>query len=151
MPREELLLQICVSTKIKIQYKGKMELSLILIVLCVYGTSAVSIMPELKHNILRFGYGVNFRYEGMLSYLFDRFYMVSKIEIPKVLDLNLTLFQFDYNCSHVNIEKGTRFTIPSTIKEMFDVYCKNIIPYMYLYKHQVEYYEKTVYEILEKR
>ena len=86
-------------------------------------------MPELKHNILRFGYGVNFRYE----------------------DLNLTLFQFDYNYSNVvNIEKGTRFKIPSTIKEMFDVYYKNIIPYMYLYKHQVEYYEKMVYEILEK-
>ena len=50
----------------------------------------------------------------------------------------------------VNIEKGTRFKILSTIKEMFDVYCKNIIPYMYLYKHQVEYYEKIVYEILEK-
>ena len=50
----------------------------------------------------------------------------------------------------VNIEKGTRFKIPSTIKEMFDVFCKNIIPYMYLYKHQVEYYEKAVYEILEK-
>ena len=33
---------------------------------------------------------------------------------------------------------------------MFNVYCKNIIPYMYLYKHQVEYYEKTVYDILEK-
>ena len=33
---------------------------------------------------------------------------------------------------------------------MFDVYCKNIIPYMYLYKYQVKYYEKTVYEILEK-
>ena len=29
-------------------------------------------------------------------------------------------------------------------------FCKNIIPYMYLYKHQVEYYEKTVYNILEK-
>ena len=27
---------------------------------------------------------------------------------------------------------------------------KNIIPYIYLYKHQEEYYEKTVYEILEK-
>ena len=76
---------------------------------------------------------------------------MTKIKVPKVSDLNLTLFQFDYNCSHVvNIEKGTRFTIPSTIKEMFDVYCKNIIPYMYLYKHQVEYYEKTVYEILGK-
>ena len=33
---------------------------------------------------------------------------------------------------------------------MFNVYCKNIIPNMYLYKHQVEYYEKMVYNILEK-
>ena len=33
---------------------------------------------------------------------------------------------------------------------MFKTYCKNLIPYMYLYKHQVEYYEKTVYNILEK-
>ena len=94
---------------------------------------------------------MNFRYEGMLSRSFDRFYVVTKIEIPKVSDLNWALFEFDYNCSHVlNIKKDTRFTILSTIKEMFDVYCKNIMPYMYLYKHQVEYYEKTVYEILEK-
>ena len=128
-----------------------MEFSLFLIILCVYGTSAVSIMPELKYNVLRLGYRVNFRYEGMLSHSFDRFYVVTKIEIPKVLDLNLTMFQFDYNCSHVvNIEKDTRFKIPSTIKEMFDLYCKNIIPYMYLYKHQVEYYKKMVYEILER-
>ena len=127
-----------------------MEFLLLLIVL-VCGTSAVSIMPELKHNLLRFGYGVNFRYEGMLSHSFDSFYVVTKIEIPKVSHLNLTLFQFDYNCSHVvNTEKGTNFKIPSTIKKMFNVYCKNIIPYMYLYKHQVEYYEKTVYNILEK-
>ena len=124
--------------------KGKMEFSLFLIILCMYSTSAVSIMPELKNNKLRFGYRVNFRYEGMLSHSFDRFYMVTKIEIPKVSDLNLTMFQFHYNCSHVvNIEKGTRFKIPSTIKEMFDVYCKNIIPYMYLYKHQLEYYEEN--------
>ena len=108
-------------------------------------------MLELKHNISTFGYGVNFWYEGMLSHSFDRFSVVMKIEIPEVSDLNLTLFQFDYNCSHVvNIEKGMNFKIPSTIKEMFDVCHKNIIPYMYLYKHQVEYYEKTVYDILEK-
>ena len=112
-----------------------MEISFILIVL-VCGTSAVSIMPELKYNVLRFGYGVNFRYEGMLSHSFDRFYVVTKIEIPKVSDLNLTVFQFDYNCSHVvNIKKGMNFKVPSSIKDMLSVYCKNIIPYMYLYKH----------------
>ena len=86
----------------------------------VYGTSAVNIMPELKQNVLRFGYGVNFRYEGMLVHSFDRFYVVTRIEIPKVSDLNLTVFQFDYNCSHVvNIEKGTRFKIPDMIQNMF--------------------------------
>ena len=76
----------------------------------MYSTSALSIIPELKHSVLRFGYRVNFRYEGTLSQSFDRFYIVTKIEIPKVSDLNLTIFQFDYNCSHVvNIEKDTRF------------------------------------------
>ena len=78
----------------------------LLLVALVYGTSMVSIMPELKQSMLRFGYGVNFRYEGMLAHSFDRLYVVTMIEIPKVSDLNLTLFQFDYNCSHViNIEK----------------------------------------------
>ena len=132
-----------------------MKMAIILFLLLsalVYGTSAVSIMPGLKQNVLRFGYGVNFRYEGMLAHSFDRFYLVvTRIEIPKVSDLNLTVFQFDYKCSHVaNIEKDTKFKIQSTIKDMFKVYCRNIIPYMYLYKHQVEYYEKTVYNILEK-
>ena len=123
----------------------------LLLSILVYGASAVSIMPELKQNVLRFGYRVNFRYEGMLVHSFDRFYVVTRIEIPKVSDLNLTVFQFDYNCSHVaNIEKGTRFKVPDMIQNMFKQYCGNIIPYMYLYKHQVEYYEKTVYNILEK-
>ena len=39
--------------------------------LFVYGSSAIDIMPELKRNILNFGYGVNFKYEGMLSHSFD--------------------------------------------------------------------------------
>ena len=69
--------------KYEIQHQGKMEFSLILIILYVCGISAVSIMPEVKHNILRFGYEVNFKYEGMLSHSFDRFYVVMKIEIPK--------------------------------------------------------------------
>ena len=125
-------------------------LLLLFLVTLVWGTCAVSIMPELKHNILRFGHGVNFRYEGMLAHSFDSFYVVTRIEIPKVLDLNLTLFQFDHNYSHVMNIEDTNFKVPSTIKDMFKVYCKNIIPYMYLYKHQVEYYKKMVYDILDK-
>ena len=105
-------------------------------------------MPELKQNVLRFGYRVNLRYEGMLAHSFHRFYVVTRIEIPKVSDLNLTVFHV--SCHVTNIEKDTKFKIPDMIRDMFKVYCRNIIPYMYLYKHQVEYYEKMVYNILEK-
>ena len=54
-----------------------MAILLILIAL-VCDISAISIMRQLKHNALRFGYGVNFRYEGMLSHFFDKFYVVTK-------------------------------------------------------------------------
>ena len=67
----------------------------------------------------------------MLAHSFDRFYVVTKIEIPNVSDLNLTVFQFDYNCTHVaNIEKDTRFKVPDMIRDMFNVYSRNIIPYI---------------------
>ena len=123
---------------------------LLFLIAIVCGTFAVSVMPELKQNVLRFGYRVNFRSEGILAHSFNRFYVVTRIEIPKVSKLNLTLFQFDYNHSHItNMEKDTNFKVPSTIEDMFKVYCKNIIPYMYLYKYQVEYFEKMVYNILE--
>ena len=85
----------------------------------VCSASAVSIMPKLKQNVLRFGYGVNFRYEGMLAHSFDRFYVVTKVELPKVSDLNLTMFQFDYNCSHVTkferIRIGFNFRVTNTM------------------------------------
>ena len=41
-------------------------LTLILILACVCKDLAIDTMPELKKNVLNFGYGVNFKYEGML-------------------------------------------------------------------------------------
>ena len=68
-------------------------MSFLTITLCLlifaYDCSAVDIMPKLKKNILNFGYGVNFKYEGMLSHSFDRFYIVNKFELPKTKDLKL--------------------------------------------------------------
>ena len=57
-----------------------------------YDCSAVDIMPKLKKNILNFGYGVNFKYEGMLSHSFDWFYIVTKFDLPKTKDLKLATF-----------------------------------------------------------
>ena len=63
---------------------------------------ATDMVPELKKNILNFGYGVNFKYEGMLSHSLDRFYVVTKFEIPKLEDLRFTTFSFDLTCKHLN-------------------------------------------------
>ena len=49
---------------------------------------------DLKKNILKFGYGINYKYEGTLSYSFDRFYEVTKFELPKVEDLKLTKISY---------------------------------------------------------
>ena len=70
--------------------------------LFVYDSSAVDIMPKLKQNILNFGYGVNFKYEGMLSHSFDRFYIMTKFELPKTKGLRLVTFKFDFKCGYAN-------------------------------------------------
>ena len=102
-----------------------MEFSVFMIMLCICSASAVCIMPELKHNVLRFGYGVNFIYERVLSHSFHRFYVITKIEIPKVSDLHLTMFQFFYNCSHViNMQSDSKRRISNSVREMFEMYCK---------------------------
>ena len=61
----------------------------------MYDSSAVDIMPELKRNTLNFGYGINFKYEGMLSHSYDRFYVVTKFKPPRVEDLKFTITDFD--------------------------------------------------------
>ena len=58
--------------------------------------SATNAMPEPKKNVLNFGYIANFKYEGMLAHSFDRFYVVTKFEMPKIEDLKLTMFTFDF-------------------------------------------------------
>ena len=62
-------------------------IAVVLISLCEVLT--VDVMPELKKNVLNFGYSANFKYEGMLTHSFDRFYVVAKYEIPKVEHLQL--------------------------------------------------------------
>ena len=74
-------LTTCVSYQVtKTPTQGKMQhyfifITVFLISLCKALT--IDVMPELKKNVLNFGYGVNFKYEGMLTHSFDRFYVVA--------------------------------------------------------------------------
>ena len=71
--------------------------------LCMVVT--IDLMPELKKNVLNFRYGVNFKYKGMLTPSFYRFYVVTKYKIPRVEQLQFTTFAFDLMCSQLNISK----------------------------------------------
>ena len=75
---------------------------LLLFLVCVHKDLAIDMMPELKKNVLNFGYGENFKYEGMLLHSFDRFYVVTKFEIPELEDLRFTTVSFDVTCKHLN-------------------------------------------------
>ena len=110
--------------------------------LFVYDDSALDIMPKLKRNILNFGYGVNFKYEGMLSHPFDRFYIMTKFELPKMKDLRLATFRFDFECSYAN-RTSSNTNYAKLLK-----YCMKIAPYAQLYQRQIQYYNRTAYDTL---
>ena len=61
-------------------------------------------MPELKINILNFGYRINLKYEGMLSHSFDRFYVVTYFILPTMDDLNFSPIDFISKCSYLNAD-----------------------------------------------
>ena len=76
-----------------------MNFHLILIALALmHKNLVVNTTPELKKNVFNFGYGANFKYKGMLTHSFDRFYIITEFEMPKISDLKLTTFSFNLTC-----------------------------------------------------
>ena len=102
---------------------------------------ATNTMPELKKNVLNFGYRANFKYKGILAHSFDRFYIVTKFEMPKIEDLKLTTFTFDFACRHLMSDK---ISMQKYLK-----HCQRIVPFVRLYQKQVQYYNHTAYTILQ--
>ena len=78
----------------------------------------------------------------MLSHSFDRFYVVTKFELPKVEDLKLTAIDFDPTCSYLN---GDGIYMPKLKR-----HCLRIAPYVDFYQRQIMYYNLTAYRILTR-
>ena len=115
--------------------------------MCKY-TSA-DIMPELKRNILNFGYGINFKYDRMLSHSFERFYVFTKFILPTVDDLKISPVDFDLECSHLNIDLK-RHQYATQYLPNIKIVCMKIVPFIHFYKKQIGSYNKTVHGIVRK-
>ena len=69
---------------------------------CFYQSTSTKIKPELKRNILNFGYGINYKYEGMLAHSFNRFYVVTKFILPSIGDLNFYILNYNNTCTYLD-------------------------------------------------
>ena len=64
--------------------KFQLDIVVTLILTCVCRCTMMEIHlgnTELQSNVLKFGYGINYKYIGTLSHSFDRFYVVTKFEL----------------------------------------------------------------------
>ena len=96
---------------------------------CICEYPLVEIMPELKRNILKFRYGNNFKYKGMLAHSFDRFYVVTKFVLPIIKDLKFSPLEFDSTCNYLNIDLDRKH-FPTQFILNFKNYCRKFIPFI---------------------
>ena len=126
-----------------------MKFHLFFSILCqFYLSTSTKIKPELKKNILNFGYGINYKYEGMLTHSFDRFYVVTKFTLPSIGDLKFSNLNYDNTCAYLD-SKNAQNT--ETRKYMLDLrtFSKKIEPFVVYYKRLIRLYNNTAHDILE--
>ena len=94
--------------------------------------SSVKIKPELQKNVLKFGYGINYKYEGILAHSFDWFYVVTKSILPTLNDLKLSPIKHAKECNYLcNLDDQDNDQIKENIKDLL-LYFAKLRPYMAL-------------------
>ena len=110
----------------------------------IYKYTSIKIKLELQKNILKFGYGINFKYEGMIAHLFDRFYVVTKFILPTMNDLKLSEIRYNKDCKYLsNMDANDDEQIKTNIKDLI-TYCAKLTPNMAFYKMQINVYNKLL-------
>ena len=114
-----------------------------------YIDTPIKIKPKLQRNILNFGYGINYKYEGMLAHSFDRFYVITKFMLPTTGDLKFSKLNFDYTCAYMRKEYA-----PNTESRRYmlqlKAYCNKIKPSVTYYNKLINSYNNTTHNMLEK-
>ena len=85
---------------------------------------------------MKFGYRINYKYEGMLAHSFDRFYVVIKFILPTWDDLRLSLIKYDENCNYLRRLDDQNDDIIKQNRDLL-LYCAKLKPYMAFYKMQI--------------
>ena len=104
---------------------------------CIYQCTSTKIKLELKKNILNFGYGINYKYEGMLAHSFDRFYVVTKFILPSIVDLNFSKLSYDNTCAYLDNKNICNADTRKYLLDLITFY-KRIEPFAIYYKRLIK-------------
>ena len=111
---------------------------------------SIEMRPELQRNILNFGYGSNYNYEGMLMHSFDRFCVVTKFMLPMIGDLKFSKLDFDYTCAYTEKEYAQNTDSRKYMLEL-RAYCNKIKPFVTYYNRLINSYNNAACNILKKK
>ena len=91
---------------------------------------------ELQKNILKFGYGINYKYKGMLAHSFDRFYIITKFMLPSMGDIKFSNLNFDHSCTYMNKKYAPNMDSSKYLAEL-KTYCNKIKPFVLHYSNLI--------------
>ena len=101
--------------------------SIFCIIFQLYIDISIKIKPKLQRNILNSGYGINYKYEGMLVH--DRFYVVTKFMLPRIGDLKFSKLDFDDTCVYTENEYAQNTESRRYMLEL-KAFCNKVRPFV---------------------
>ena len=130
--------------------QGKRKLSSLILLIILVTSKCIKFDLELQKNVLKFGYGINYKYEGMLMHSFDRFYIITKFILPLIGDIRFSHLTFDDSCSYMNKEYAPNTDSSKYFKEL-KTYCIKLKPFVTYYSKLIKSHNNTVYAIIENK
>ena len=130
--------------------QGKMKLSSLIFLIILVTSKCIIFDPELQKNVLKFGYGINYKYESILMHSFDRFYIITKFILPSIGDIGFSHLTFHDSCSYMNKEYAPNTDSNKYLKEL-KTYCNKLKPFVSYYFKLIISYNSTVYDIIENK
>ena len=128
------ILLFSIASLLNLQSQGKMELYAFLLLVLLVVCGSIKFNPELQRNILKFSYGINYNYEGMLAHSFDRFYIVTKFMLPSVKDIKFSNLNFDQSCTYMTRKYAPNMDSNKYLSEL-QMYCNKIKPFVSYYSN----------------
>ena len=117
------------------------------IILQFYISTSTKFEPKLKRNILNFGYGINYKHEGMLAHSFERFCVVAKFILPMIGDLKFSKLDFDNTCVYTENKYAHNTDSRKYMLEL-KAFCNKIKPFVTYYNKLINSYNNTAHKIL---